>query len=351
MEEFIQDYETFDLGDMALQGGATLHDAKLAYKTFGVLNAAKSNAIVYPTWYSGFHWDNEWLIGEGMSLDPAKYFIIVPNMLGNGLSSSPSNTPPPNDQANFPNVTFYDQVEAQHKLVTEQFGIETLELVTGWSMGAGQTYQWAVSYPDMVRRAAPFCGSSKTSEHNFVFLEGVKAALTGAESFQAGFYDEKPVECLRAAGRVYAGWGFSQAFFWDRVYTDMGHSRRLGMDLAFPTLEDFLVQYWEGHFLDRRDVNDLLAMLWTWQHGDVGATPGFDGDHVKALQSIKATLIAMPGEKDLYFPPEDEKYASQYIPRGEVRVIPGVWGHFAGSGDSPVDLQWIDTVIKELLKS
>ncbi len=345
----MNDYEVFELGDIALQEGATLRDAKLAYKTFGTLNEDKSNAIIYPTWYSGFHWDNEWLIGEGMSLDPAKYFIIVPNMLGNGLSSSPSNTPPPHDQANFPNVTFYDQVETQHKLVTEHFGIETLALVTGWSMGAGQTYQWAVSYPEMVQRAAPFCGSSKTSEHNFVFLEGVKAALTSPESFKDGFYDEKPVECLRAAGRVYAGWGFSQAFYWDRLYTEMGHSRRLGMDLAFPTLEDFLVGYWEGHFLDRRDVNDLLAMLWTWQYGDVGATPGFEGDHIKALQSIKAKLIAMPAEKDLYFPPEDEEYASQYIPNGEVRVIPGVWGHFAGSGDSPVDIEFIDNALKELL--
>ena len=258
-------------GTSRSRAGDTLEDAKLAYKTFGELNADKSNAIVYPTWYSGFHWDNEWLIGEGMALDPAKYFIIVPNMLGNGLSTSPSNTPPPHDKANFPNVTFYDQVEAQHKLVAEHFGIETLPLVTGWSMGAGQTYQWAVSYPDMVQRAAPFCGSSKTSEHNFVFLEGVKAALTGGDSFKGGFYDEKPEDNLRTAARVYAGWGFSQAFFWDRVYTDMGHSYRLGIDLAFPTLEDFLVQYWEGHFLDRRDVNDLLSMLWTWQYGDIGA--------------------------------------------------------------------------------
>ena len=118
-------------------------------------NADRGNAVVYPTWYSGFHWDNEWLIGDGMALDPAKYFIVVPNMLGNGLSSSPSNTPPPFDRARFPRVTFYDQVEAQHKLVTEQFGIETLALVTGWSMGAGQTYQWAVSHPDMVQRALP----------------------------------------------------------------------------------------------------------------------------------------------------------------------------------------------------
>ena len=206
-----------------------MRDAKLAYKTYGELNADKSNAIVYPTWYSGRHWDNEWLIGEGMALDPAKYFIVVPNMLGNGLSSSPSNTPPPYDQARFPNVTFYDQVEPQHKLVTEKFGIETLPLVTGWSMGAGQTYQWAVSHPDMVQRACPFCGSSKTSEHNFVFLEGVKAALTADAAFKGGWYDEKPAKGLRAAARVYAGWGFSQAFYWDQVYKEMGYSVARGL--------------------------------------------------------------------------------------------------------------------------
>jgi homoserine acetyltransferase len=82
------------LGDVRLQMGATLRNARLAYKTYGRLDQSKSNAIVYPTWYSGQHYDNEWLIGERMALDPASYFIIVPNMLGNGLSSSPSNTPP-----------------------------------------------------------------------------------------------------------------------------------------------------------------------------------------------------------------------------------------------------------------
>jgi homoserine O-acetyltransferase/O-succinyltransferase len=341
MDEFPLDYEVFDLGDVTLQGGATLRDAKLAYKTYGELNADKSNAIVYPTWYSGRHWDNEWLIGDGMALDPANYFIIVPNMLGNGLSSSPSNTPPPYDKARFPNVTFYDQVQQQHKLVTEKFGIETLPLVTGWSMGAGQTYQWAVSFPDMVQRACPFCGSSKTSEHNVVFLEGVKAALTADDAFKGGWYDEKPVKGLRAAARVYAGWGFSQAFYWDQVYKELGYS----------TLEDFLVAFWEGFFLDRRDPNNLLTMLWTWQKGDIGKTPGFDGDHIAALKSIKAKTIVLPAVKDLYFPPEDEEYAAQYIPNGELRVIPGVWGHFAGGGANPVDIKFIDDVLKELLAS
>jgi homoserine O-acetyltransferase/O-succinyltransferase len=89
------DYEILELGDVRLCRGKTLRSAKLAYKTYGKLSEDKSNAIVYPTWYSGQHYDNEWLIGEGMALDPSRYFIIVPNMLGNGLSSSPSNTPPP----------------------------------------------------------------------------------------------------------------------------------------------------------------------------------------------------------------------------------------------------------------
>ena len=341
MDEFVQGYETFELGDFVLQQGLTLRGAKLAYKTHGTLSADRSNAIVYPTWYSGRHWDNEWLIGEGMALDPSRYFIIVANMLGNGLSSSPSNMPPPYDRARFPRATVYDQVEAQYRLVTEHFGIERLALVTGWSMGAAQTYQWAVSHPDMVPRACPFCGSSKTSEHNIVFLEGVKAALTADDAFRGGWYDSPPVKGLRAAARVYAGWGFSQAFYWDQVYKGLG----------FSTLEDFLVGFWEGFFLDRRDPNNLLAMLWTWQNANVGDTPGFGGDHVEALKSIRARLISVPAEKDLYFPPEDEEYAAQHISDGEVRVIPGVWGHFAGGGLNPVDTTFIDEVLKELLAS
>ncbi|MFG1857103.1 alpha/beta fold hydrolase [Actinomadura geliboluensis] len=330
---------THDLGDFTLQGGATLRGAQLTYETYGDLAADKGNAIVYPTWYSGRHQDNEWLIGEGMALDPARYFIIVPNMLGNGLSSSPSNTPPPYDRARFPHVTMYDNVEAQHRLVTEHFGIERLPLVTGWSMGAGQTYQWAVSHPEMVERIAPFCGSSRTSYHNQVFLEGVKAALTADAAFAEGWYTSPPTRGLRAAARVYAGWGFSQAFYWDRLYERLGHS----------SLEDFLVGFWEGFFLDDRDANNLLTMLWTWQNADVGRTPGFDGDTKAALASIKARALVMPAEKDLYFPPEDEAWAVQHIPGAELRVIPGVWGHFAGHGSNPEDTAFIDAALKELL--
>jgi len=125
------DYEIHNLGDVKLQRGATLRDCKLAYKTFGTLSPKKDNVIVYPTWYSGQHSDNEWLVGDGRALDPKKYFIIIPNMLGNGLSSSPSNTPEPYNGPRFPLVTACDNVRAQHRLVTEKFGIEHIRLVTG----------------------------------------------------------------------------------------------------------------------------------------------------------------------------------------------------------------------------
>ena len=136
------DYFIWEAGDFTTQGGATIKNCKLAFKTFGTLNAAKDNVIVYPTWYSGQHYENEWLIGEGMALDPRKYFIIIPNMLGNGLSSSPSNTPEPYNAARFPNITAYDNVRLQHKFVTTHFGISKIAMVTGWSLGALQTYHW-----------------------------------------------------------------------------------------------------------------------------------------------------------------------------------------------------------------
>jgi len=336
------DYQIFDLGDFSLQRGATLRDAKLAYKTFGELSAKKGNAIVYPTWYSGQHYDNEWLVGEGMALDPKQYFIIIPNMLGNGLSSSPSNTPEPYNAARFPQVTAYDNVRAQHKLVTELFGIENLPLVIGWSMGGLQTFHWGALYPDMVERIAPFCGSAKCSRHNFVFLEGVKAALTADATWNNGWYSEKPAKGLRAAARVYAGWGFSQAFY--RHELDL-------KEMGFSSLEDFLVGFWEGFFLPK-DPNNLLTMLWTWQNGDISDNELYGGDFKKALGAIKAKAYVMPGRTDLYFPPEDSEFEVANMPNAELVPLESIWGHFAGGpGLNQADVQFLDDKLKELLAS
>ena len=334
------DYEIFEAGNVVLQSGAMLRDAKLAYKSYGSLSASKNNVIVYPTWYSGQHYDNEWLIGEGMALDPSRYFIVIPNMLGNGLSSSPSNTPPPYDKARFPKVTAYDNVRLQHRLVTEKFGIERVRLVTGWSMGALQTFHWGALYPEMIDRILPFCGSAKCSRHNFVFLEGVKAALTADDAWQNGWYDKPPTKGLRAMARVYAGWGFSQAFYRERLDLEV---------LGYASLEDFLVAFWEGFFLPK-DANNLLTMLWTWQNGDISANGVYRGDFDAALGAIRAKAIVMPGQTDLYFPPEDSAYEVAHMASAELRPMPSIWGHFAGGpGLNPDDVQFLDRALKELL--
>lgn len=154
------DYNLFQIGDVTLQSGMKLKDAFLAYKTYGERNPEKDNVIVYPTWFSGQHYENEWLIGPGKALDPTKYFIVVPNMPGNGLSSSPSNIPEPLDAARFPRVTAYDNVTIQQRFI-DSLGIRKIRLVTGWSMGGNQTYHWAALYPDMVQNILPFQGAAR----------------------------------------------------------------------------------------------------------------------------------------------------------------------------------------------
>lgn len=332
------EFDKFELGTIITQNGFTLPNAFLAYKTFGTLNANKDNVIVYPTWYSGFVSDNVWLIGEGMALDPKKYFIIVVCALGNGQSSSPSNTPEPYNGPNFPKITLYDNVTLQHRFVTSHFGIKKIKLVVGWSMGAQQTYQWGSLYPDMVERIAPFCGSAKTAPHNFVFLEGVKAALTTDAEFKNGNYDISPNKGRRSVARVYSGWGFSQPFY----------SQEKWRDLGFNSLEDFLVGFWEGFFL-KRDANNLLCMLWTWQNADISKNNVFNGDFIAALKSITMPSVIMPAKIDLYFPPEDNEEECKHIPNAKYACIPGIWGHFAGGGLNPIDTKFIDDELKELL--
>jgi homoserine O-acetyltransferase/O-succinyltransferase len=332
------EYSVFDLGEFELQSGKVFPGARLAYRTYGELNAARDNVVVLPTFYTGTHMRNEGYFGSGRAIDPARHFVVSVNMFGNGISSSPSNTPAPFSGANFPQITLYDNVHAQYRLLTEALGVRRVALVTGWSMAGCQSFQWGAQYPGFVDAILPFCASAKTSEHNIVFLEGVKAALQADAVYADGRYSNPPIKGLKAFGRVYAGWAFSQTFFREQMY------RLQGFDSAEALLQD-----WEEDHLNW-DANDLLCKLKTWQLGDISANQLYHNDFPAALQAIEASTIVIVCAEDLYFRPEDNQIEIEHIRDGELRIYQSPWGHCVASpGNSPEFERYLDQAISELL--
>jgi homoserine O-acetyltransferase/O-succinyltransferase len=327
---------TFDLGDLPLQSGAVLPGAQLRWKTHGTLSPARDNVVLYPTSYSAQHPDLEWLIGPDGVLDPGRWFIVIPDMFGNGLSSSPSNTP------DWPGlVTAWDNVHAQRRLLAEVWKIKHLHAVYGWSMGAQQAYHWAALFPDDVARAVINCGSARTATHNRVFLKGLMAVLESAPEHRgAGRFAAEPVAALRAFARIYAGWGLSQDFY----RADL-HRTACGA----PDLDTFLRTDWEERFARRRAA-DLYAQLCTWEAGDISRDLRFSGDLTRALGAIAARLLLMPGETDLYFRVADNAAELPHLRDAVLRPIPSIWGHRAGNpSTNPVDAAFLRETVRAFL--
>jgi homoserine O-acetyltransferase len=331
-------HEILELGDFELESGITLPNAKLAYKTHGTLDSAKGNAILFPHMWSGTPKAMEIFVGEGRQLDPKKYFIILPGQFANGFSSSPSNTPPPFNGGAFPNVTIGDDVRAQHRLVTEHYGIERLELVLGWSMGAEQTYEWAVRFPDMVKRALPFAGTAKTKPHDYIFVRAHEDAIKSDPAWNGGFYTEPNAVHvgLRRHAQIWSVMGLCQKFYGEEAWREVG----------FTSLEDFLLRFWEAYFLPM-DPNNLIWMGWKWRHGDVSRHT--NGDLKAALGRIKAKTLVVPFSYDMFFPPEDCEAEQQLIPNSKFRIVQSRWAHFAMFCMTASERGQIDDCIRDLL--
>jgi homoserine O-acetyltransferase len=332
-------YEKFQLGNVSLLSGEELRSAFLTYKTYGKLNNKKNNVVVLPTFYTGSHQRNEGFFGEGRAIDPDKHFIVSINMFGNGLSSSPSNTKNLQDGPRFPSVSLWDNIACQYKLLTESLGVNRIALVAGWSMAGCQAYQWAAQYPDFVDAILPFCASAKTSPHNFVFLEGVKAALCADQNWKDGEYISPPIDGLKAFARVYAGWAFSQTFYRESLFKKIGYE----------TIEDLLVD-WENDHIENWDANNLLTKLATWQSSDISVGPLYSGNFILALKSIKAKTILMPCTQDLYFPPKDNFIEASYIMNSEIRPFDSPFGHCVANPGNDLNFELsLDRAIVDLI--
>jgi homoserine O-acetyltransferase len=328
---------TFSLGDFEVERGGVIRDAKLSWQTHGTLNAAGDNVIVYPCSYGATQADLSWLIGPDLVLDPEKWFIVIPDMFSNGLSSSAV------DDDEFPAiVTMADNVRAQHRLIVTEFGATRIAASYGFSMGAGQAYHWAALYPDLVERAIIVCGSAKTSLHNRVFLSGLLRTLEAApEHLGGGHFSAEPHAALRAFAHIYAGWGLSQDFYRERLFETV---------LGAPDLETFLRTDWEDSFALKRAAN-LYAQGRTWQESDISANSLHGGDLPAALSAISARVLLMPSTTDLYFRVADNAAELEHLPHAQLTPIESIWGHRAGNPRTiPADLEFLAAHVRAWLE-
>lgn len=331
------EHKILELGDFALESGVVLPAAKLSYVTHGELKG--NNTILVPSAYLGDHHGFDFLIESGLALDPETYFIVATDMFQNGLSSSPSNTPPPFDGPNFPEISIRDNIAAGYRLLTEELGITHIKAVIGFSMGAQQAFQWTVSHPDFMDKAIGIAGSAVEYPHGAIRLEGFKAAIKADQTFARGQYTTPPTTGLKAGGTHWASWGTSQEWFRQELHTQIG----LQSPEDMITFMQNLVLSW--------DANDLIGLANTWQANDIGATPGFSGDAEKALGSIKAEVLYMPAATDMYFHIDALTAEAALIPNVRLAVIPTLWGHMAGLGLSAEDATFINDEVTAFLKN
>jgi homoserine O-acetyltransferase/O-succinyltransferase len=331
---------TFVADSFRFESGVTMPNVKVVYATYGRLDAARDNAVLAPSHYMADHNGYNWLIGPGQALDTTRYFVIATEMFGNGHSSSPSNTPEPFHGPRFPMVSIRDNVRIVHALLTDSLQLTHLRAIVGFSMGAEQAFQWAVSYPDFADRIVATSGTAKCYPHGVVRLEGQIAALEADAAFQAGDYTAEPMRGIRAFGMVWAAWLFSQEWWRRELWrpdTSNGHS-----------FDDVVSRIVDG--FTQNDANDLILQARMWQHHNIGDTPGFDCDVERALRAIRVPVLYMPSETDLYFPVGDAQYEAKFIPHITLAVIPSLWGHPAGAGASPDDLAYLNKSIETFLR-
>ena len=345
------------LKDFHTEGGVTLPEAHVIYGTYGHLNAAHDNVVLLPSHYMANLHGYEWLIGQGKALDPDKLFLVTSELFGNGSSSSPSNTPKPFDGPRFPLMTIRDNVRAVHQLLAEDLKVTHLRAVIGFSMGAQQAFQWAVSYPGFADRYVATSGTAKTYPHGIVRLEGQIAALTADPVFANGEYTTPPTKGLEAFATVWLGWLFSQEWWHEELWR--------AQEKPGTTFQQYF-DHERKNFIPNADANNLILQMHTWESNDVGATPGFGAVSAspyagnpgeastnaateRALRSIKAPFLYMPSVTDMYFPITDARYEAGFMPNVSFVPIESLWGHPAGAASDPVDAKFLNETIGRFL--
>lgn len=281
-----QEIKFSPLGDFKLESGQTIHDLELGYRTLGSLNADKSNAILWPTWFTGTSQELLNFAGPDKLLDPAKYYIILVDALGNGVTSSPS-TSVTQPRMHFPKFTIRDMVNAEYKLATDRLGLTRLRAVMGISMGGMQTFQWVVAYPDFMDKAIPIVGSPRLTSYDLLLWTAEEHAIESDAAWSHGDYVPIPAAGMKTVADIHE------------------------MNLTTP-------QYRAEH-TTRADFSQFLEKT------EADTSKHFDANNwIRQLQAMMAQDVSKPVEGSM------EKAAAQV--RAQVLVVAATQDHMVNPG-------------------
>jgi homoserine O-acetyltransferase len=269
-----------DLGDFRLESGEVIRQCRIGYRTFGNLNAGRSNAVLFPTWFSGTSQALSGNIGPGKVVDSSRYYVIAVDALGDGVSSSPSNSVA-QPRLHFPRFSIRDMVESQHRLLTGHLHLAHLRAVLGISMGGMQTFQWMLSYPDFMDRAIPIVGTPKLTPYDLLLWEAERHAIEADAEWKHGDYAQRPVAAMRAVSDIH-----NLALSTPERYIEVNRGKPFAEMLAAA----------EESTLEGCDTNDWYRQLEAMLAQDVFRT--FGGDAARAGNAVKARVTVVVATRD-----------------------------------------------------
>lgn len=330
-----QPHQSLALGNFRLENGESIDDFKLSYVVHGELNADKSNAILALPALNSTHHRLDFLIGTGRALDPARYCVICVDAIGNGQSSSPSNSVTQPGLL-FPQFGIRDMVESQRRLIVEHLGITRLYAVTGASMGGMQSLQWAVSHPEAVARVVAMTPMAKVTPWSTAINEVARRALMADPRWAEAGHESAGCAAWVPLMQLIAG----------RTPAALAAEFSDG-----PAVLDWIAARSTWQQEQCFNAVDLVYQTRAYDAHDVGTSPGFNGDTGAALASIGARCLLLAPPLDLFNPHEAASSAAAAIPGARFEVIPSDWGHQAATSTRAEDAVFLNRVIGDYLAS
>jgi homoserine O-acetyltransferase/O-succinyltransferase len=303
-----EEAKLFTIANFTFENGQTLDNMKVAYDTYGELNAARDNAILVTHGASQGRSGYKIFIGPGKAFDTDKYFVIAVDAIGGGGSSKPAD----GLGAKFPAYTIRDMVRAQHQLLTQGLGLQRLVAVGGPSMGAFQALEWGINYPDFARGLLLIVPGARGDRHVQAIFDAVINTIKLDPKWNGGNYTENPVDGIIAAGTIYFPW----------LYSDE-HLNTLVADESYQSAQRAFGTNWAKVW----DARSLIYRYQATMYHDVSKP--FGGDLAQALAKVKAKTLIMPGMTDRTLPTYMAREIYRGVKQSTYVEIPSYLGHLA----------------------